>query len=112
MKCAVCESKKLPEQKEAAFLPVMLLFAPPKRFPGAPPARSVCGIPVCEEHRPDISLDYLLSDEGYASICQLFAARRKVAPERSATRLEFVDINSFEARSFLGTIEVRRAGDH
>lgn len=100
--CVTCAMKELPP-KEAELLPVMLLYASPKRFPGAPPARSVCGIPVCQQHKAEITLDYLLTDEGFATICGMFALIGKAQPERSATKLIFIDIKSDEARSFLSS---------
>jgi hypothetical protein len=100
VKCFACV-KRGAEQKEATLLPVMLLFASPKRFPGAPPARSVCDIPVCDEHKPEITLGYLLSDKGWDTLCHGFRMMGKVAPERAATKLEFIAIDSAEARSFL-----------
>lgn len=107
MKCFACVLKELPEQKEATLLPVMLLFAPPKRYPGSMPARSLCGIPVCDDHKSEITLDYLLTDAGFAQICDGFRRAGKVLPERSATKLEFVDINSQEARSFMESTQRR-----
>jgi hypothetical protein len=101
MTCYACKLKELPEPKEATLLPVLLLFAPPKLFPDAPPARSVCGLPVCEEHKADITIDYLLTDKGFEQIAHTFHLLGKMAPERAATKLEFIDINSEEARSFI-----------
>lgn len=103
MKCFKCLLKELAEPKEATLLPLMLFFASPTRFPGAPPARSVCGLPVCEEHKPEITLDYLLTDKGFDAIVHSFGMVGKAAPERSATKLEFISIDCDEARCFMAS---------
>jgi len=85
----------------AKYLPVMLLYPPRKLFRRSPPARSIVGIAVCEAHRASISLDFLLTDAGFDQIVKAFELMGKVPPERAATVLEFIDIDSGEARSFL-----------
>lgn len=81
----------------------MLLYAPRERFPHSQPARSLAGIPVCEEHKAAITLEFLLTDIGFAQIVKAFQRIGKVPPDRSATVLEFIDIESGEARSFLSS---------
>lgn len=85
----------------AKYLPVMLFYASRSRWPKAHPARSVAGIPVCEEHRSGITLDFLLTDVGFDNICKAFQLLGRALPDRAATKLEFIDIDSPEARSFL-----------
>lgn len=65
-----------------------------------PPARAVCAIPTCDAHRPDVTLDYLLTDEGWAQIQAMFRRVGRVCPNRADTQLEFIELHSAEAISF------------
>jgi hypothetical protein len=86
---------------DARWLPLMLFYADRRRFPNAGPARSVCGIPCCDEHRKKWTLAELLTDEGYEKIAAAFALMGKAQPKRSDTELTFIRIESDEAQSFL-----------
>lgn len=89
----------------ARWYPVLLLFAPRRLFPHAPPARGICGVPVCDGHRDTVTLEDLLTDEGWLRIVTGFHAARKAIPDRRDTRLEFIAIDSAEARAFRRGVE-------
>lgn len=93
-------------ENEARWYPVMLFYAPRRVFPHAPPARAVVGVAVCDDHKEIVTLRDLLSDEGWQQILAGFARAGKAQPDRLATRLEFIAIDSAEAR------DVQRARGH
>ena len=88
-------------EHEARWYPVMLFYASRKQFPSAPPARAVAGLAVCDQHRETMTLDHLLTDDGWNRIVLGFRAVGKATPDRAATQLEFIPIDSAEAREFL-----------
>lgn len=85
---------------EAVWYPVMLLYADRRRWPDAEPARAICAVPICDAHRGEITLEYLLPDESFRTIARSFHSIGKAAPRRADVRLEFGQINSDEWRNW------------
>lgn len=84
----------------AHWYQVMLFYANRRRYPDAPPARAVCALPTCDAHRKETTLEQLLGDEGWQRIAVGFIAAGAVVPDRAETCVEFIAIDSEEARSF------------
>lgn len=87
-------------QHEAKWYPVLLLYADRKRYPACAPARSLFGIPTCDEHRAARTPENLVTDEGWRMISTAFSALGKVVPDREAIEVEFTEINGEEAQTF------------
>jgi hypothetical protein len=85
----------------AAWIPCVLYYADRRRWPNATPARSLCGIYCCDEHRKNWTLDILVTDKSFEQIAHVFGMYGKARPDRSATELTFVRIETAEAQSFL-----------
>jgi len=85
---------------DARWLPVLLLYAPRWKYPNAEPARGCCALPVCDEHRELLTVDHLVTDDGWDFIIRGFQAAGKILPDRKLTRIEFIRLDSREAREF------------
>ncbi len=76
---------------DAYFQIGFLLYAAAVAYGGGPeiPAQARAGLYVCQECRPLVTIEELVTDDGGAMICRGFEAAGKAAPVREKTRIEF-----------------------
>lgn len=56
------------------------------------PCHSETSVTVCTEHRKDITVAHMVTDEGWVMICAGFRLARRLEPTRELTELRFLPI--------------------
>lgn len=93
-RCSRCDARP-------SFLPVLLIFPPRATHPRGAPGRAVLDLPLCGVHKEECTVERVVSDAGWKVIEDSLVSRGKVRPERDRTRLEFIALDSSEARAFM-----------
>lgn len=82
--------------RPAAVAPVLLIYAKA----GTAPARMIMGLPLCRECGATRTPEDLLTDESFARISAAIVHQGLMAPKRSLTRVEVIDLSGAEYQSF------------
>lgn len=70
-----------------------MLLLRPKRWYGDAQVPSIIDLPLCEDCGAKLSLKEVLTDQGWASICEGMKAAGKVAPDRARTSVSTIPID-------------------
>lgn len=84
-----CSSTGCPHA--ARWLPKLLIY-PPLPLQGGAPA--LLALPLCDACRLPLSINDLLTDEGFAAIAEGYRQARKIVPDRARTELTWVALDS------------------
>ncbi len=56
------------------------------------PVPGETGYYVCDAHRPDVKIEDIVTEAGWAQICEGFRRARRLEPTRELTKLRFLPI--------------------
>jgi hypothetical protein len=75
--------------KTARYIPILLLFAPL----GDEPAEAQMEMGFCTEHKADVKVEDLVTDEGWTKLCEMFKLNGILPPARERTEVKWLEVS-------------------